>query len=201
MSRLGISNTTRVIAYDERGGIYAARLWWIMNHYGHSNVALLDGGWVKWAAEQRATNGHGPAAGGRNVRGESRDRQSGDGGSGKGGDQQPEGEADRCADPGRNRRQGSPQHQARRLHRIVDPRVLGGHARRRQQGVQAGHRHREALSRQGHHLERRGDRVLPGRACERRTTCSRSPSSATTSPSSPTTTGRGRNGGIGRIRP
>ena len=55
MSRLGISNTTRVIAYDERGGIYAARLWWIMNHYGHSNVALLDGGWVKWAAEQRPT--------------------------------------------------------------------------------------------------------------------------------------------------
>ena len=56
MSRLGISNTTRVIAYDERGGIYAARLWWILNYYGHSNVALLDGGWVKWAAEQRATN-------------------------------------------------------------------------------------------------------------------------------------------------
>lgn len=56
MSRLGISNTTRVIAYDDRAGIYAARLWWIMNYYGHSNVALLDGGWVKWTAEQRATN-------------------------------------------------------------------------------------------------------------------------------------------------
>ena len=56
MGRLGISNTTRVIAYDERGGIYAARLWWILNHYGHSNVALLDGGWVKWAAEQRASS-------------------------------------------------------------------------------------------------------------------------------------------------
>lgn len=56
MSRLGISNTTRVIAYDERGGIYATRLWWILNYYGHSNVALVDGGWVKWAAEQRATN-------------------------------------------------------------------------------------------------------------------------------------------------
>src|SRR5687767_14981124 len=55
MAKLGISNTTRVIAYDERGGIYAARLWWILNHYGHSNVALLDGGWVKWAAEQRPT--------------------------------------------------------------------------------------------------------------------------------------------------
>jgi thiosulfate/3-mercaptopyruvate sulfurtransferase len=61
MSKLGISNTTRVIAYDERGGIYAARLWWILNHYGHSNVALLDGGWVKWAAEQRATNTTTPA--------------------------------------------------------------------------------------------------------------------------------------------
>jgi len=56
MSRLGISNNTRVVAYDERGGIYAARLWWILNYYGHTNVALLDGGWVKWTAEQRATN-------------------------------------------------------------------------------------------------------------------------------------------------
>jgi thiosulfate/3-mercaptopyruvate sulfurtransferase len=53
MSKLGISNTTRVIAYDERGGIYAARLWWILNHYGHPDVALLDGGWIKWSAEQR----------------------------------------------------------------------------------------------------------------------------------------------------
>jgi thiosulfate/3-mercaptopyruvate sulfurtransferase len=56
MGRLGISDTTRVIAYDERGGIYAARLWWILNHYGHANVALLDGGWVKWAADQRPTD-------------------------------------------------------------------------------------------------------------------------------------------------
>jgi thiosulfate/3-mercaptopyruvate sulfurtransferase len=56
MARLGISNTTRVIAYDERGGIYAARLWWILNHYGHGNVALLDGGWVKWTAERRAAD-------------------------------------------------------------------------------------------------------------------------------------------------
>ena len=61
MSKLGISNTTRVIAYDERGGIYAARLWWILNYYGHSNVALLDGGWTKWTAEQRPTNAVTPA--------------------------------------------------------------------------------------------------------------------------------------------
>jgi thiosulfate/3-mercaptopyruvate sulfurtransferase len=55
IGRLGINNRTRVIAYDERGGIYAARLWWILNHFGHANVALLDGGWLKWTAEQRAS--------------------------------------------------------------------------------------------------------------------------------------------------
>ncbi|MGH9660460.1 MAG: sulfurtransferase [Bryobacteraceae bacterium] len=53
MGRLGVSNTTRVIAYDDRGGIYATRLWWILNYYGHANVALLDGGWLQWAAEKR----------------------------------------------------------------------------------------------------------------------------------------------------
>ena len=56
MARLGISNRTRVIAYDERGGLYAARLWWILQYYGHSNVALLDGGWTRWAAEGRPTS-------------------------------------------------------------------------------------------------------------------------------------------------
>ena len=61
MARLGIGNTTRVVAYDERGGIYAARLWWILNHYGHTNVALVDGGWVKWTADQRTVNGAVPA--------------------------------------------------------------------------------------------------------------------------------------------
>jgi thiosulfate/3-mercaptopyruvate sulfurtransferase len=53
MARLGIGDDTRVIVYDERGGIYAARLWFILNYFGHPNVALLNGGWVKWAAEKR----------------------------------------------------------------------------------------------------------------------------------------------------
>ena len=53
MARLGISDTTRVVVYDERGGIYAARLWWILNYFGHSNVALMNGGWIKWTAEGR----------------------------------------------------------------------------------------------------------------------------------------------------
>jgi thiosulfate/3-mercaptopyruvate sulfurtransferase len=53
MGRLGIADTTRVVAYDERGGIYATRLWWILNHFGHANVAVLDGGWTKWTADKR----------------------------------------------------------------------------------------------------------------------------------------------------
>jgi thiosulfate/3-mercaptopyruvate sulfurtransferase len=55
MSSLGIGPATRVIAYDERGGVYAARLWWLLNHFGHQNVALLNGGWAKWTAEGRTT--------------------------------------------------------------------------------------------------------------------------------------------------
>src|SRR3954469_21936415 len=62
MAKLGISDATRVIAYDERGGIYAARLWWILNYYGHPNVALMNGGWIKWTAEQRPAVTEAPAA-------------------------------------------------------------------------------------------------------------------------------------------
>ncbi|HEX3645435.1 MAG TPA: sulfurtransferase [Vicinamibacterales bacterium] len=56
MAKLGVGNATRVVVYDERGGIYAARLWWILNYYGHTNVALMNGGWIKWTAEQRPSS-------------------------------------------------------------------------------------------------------------------------------------------------
>jgi len=61
MVKLGIADGTRVVVYDERGGIYAARLWWILNYFGHSNVALVNGGWVKWMAEKRPTATDAPA--------------------------------------------------------------------------------------------------------------------------------------------
>src|SRR5436309_14143812 len=63
MARLGISDPTRVIVYDERGGIYAARLWWILNYFGHANVALMNGGWIKWAAERRPNTTETPTTG------------------------------------------------------------------------------------------------------------------------------------------
>jgi thiosulfate/3-mercaptopyruvate sulfurtransferase len=53
MSRAGIGDDTFVVTYDDAGGMFAARLWWALNYYGHSQVAVLDGGWQKWIAEGR----------------------------------------------------------------------------------------------------------------------------------------------------
>ena len=53
MGGLGIGNDTLVVAYDGSGGLYAARLWWVLNYYGHTNVKVLNGGWNKWFDEGR----------------------------------------------------------------------------------------------------------------------------------------------------
>jgi len=36
-----------LVAYDERSGAFAARLWWLMRYYGQKS-ALLDGGLAAW---------------------------------------------------------------------------------------------------------------------------------------------------------
>jgi thiosulfate/3-mercaptopyruvate sulfurtransferase len=56
MSSLGISDDDHVVVYDDRGGIYAARLWFVLMAFGHPNVSLLDGGWTKWTMDQRPTS-------------------------------------------------------------------------------------------------------------------------------------------------
>ncbi len=53
MRRIGVSDDTFVVAYDDANGMFAARLWWSLGYYGHPNVAVLDGGWQKWIAESR----------------------------------------------------------------------------------------------------------------------------------------------------
>jgi thiosulfate/3-mercaptopyruvate sulfurtransferase len=53
MSRCGIGDESFVVAYDDAAGMFAARLWWALNYYGHPSVAVLDGGWNKWIAEGR----------------------------------------------------------------------------------------------------------------------------------------------------
>ena len=51
MASLGIGERHRVIAYDDRGGAIAARLWWMLRWIGHSNVRVLDGGLTAWRTE------------------------------------------------------------------------------------------------------------------------------------------------------
>lgn len=60
---LGIGDGTRVIAYDNNRGNNAARLWWALTYYGHRDVAVLDGGWVKWTREGRPAEVTPPVAG------------------------------------------------------------------------------------------------------------------------------------------
>lgn len=51
---LGIGNEHRVILYDRRESMWAARLWWMLRAFGHDNAAVLDGGWRAWEAAGRA---------------------------------------------------------------------------------------------------------------------------------------------------
>ncbi|MDK6076386.1 sulfurtransferase [Massilia varians] len=46
----GIDDDSQVVAYDAHGGMFAARLWWLMRWLGHEAVAVLDGGMAAWQA-------------------------------------------------------------------------------------------------------------------------------------------------------
>ncbi|WP_050464966.1 sulfurtransferase [Herbaspirillum autotrophicum] len=50
LRELGINDHTQVIAYDAHGGMFAARLWWLLRWLGHAEVAVLDGGIAAWQA-------------------------------------------------------------------------------------------------------------------------------------------------------
>jgi thiosulfate/3-mercaptopyruvate sulfurtransferase len=54
VGELGISNTSRVVFYDQKGINSAARGWWMMGLFGHDRSAVLDGGLPKWVAEGRS---------------------------------------------------------------------------------------------------------------------------------------------------
>ena len=44
----GVNDDSQVVAYDAHGGMYAARLWWLLRWLGHEAVAVLDGGMAAW---------------------------------------------------------------------------------------------------------------------------------------------------------
>jgi thiosulfate/3-mercaptopyruvate sulfurtransferase len=50
LRRWGVNDGTQVVAYDAHGGMYAARLWWLLRWIGHEAAAVLDGGLPAWQA-------------------------------------------------------------------------------------------------------------------------------------------------------
>ncbi|MDW5418262.1 sulfurtransferase [Iodobacter sp. CM08] len=51
LASLGASRFRNIVAYDAQGGIYAARLWWLMRWLGHDQVQVLDGGLSAWQGD------------------------------------------------------------------------------------------------------------------------------------------------------
>jgi thiosulfate/3-mercaptopyruvate sulfurtransferase len=58
---MGIAPGVQVVAYDDQGGPYAARCWWLLRWLGHPEVAVLDGGFAAWRAAGGAFDDSDPA--------------------------------------------------------------------------------------------------------------------------------------------
>ncbi|KAJ1478006.1 Rhodanese-like domain-containing protein [Baffinella frigidus] len=52
----GVSNGRTVVVYDSGKMLFATRLWWALTFFGHPDVRVLDGGFGRWEAEERATS-------------------------------------------------------------------------------------------------------------------------------------------------
>ena len=69
MEKSGVSNDTAVVitnnAETPEDIMLATRLYWTMKYYGHTNVAILNGGTYKWISEKRglSTSKSSPAKG------------------------------------------------------------------------------------------------------------------------------------------
>ncbi|KAI5916883.1 sulfurtransferase [Thauera sp. 2A1] len=60
LGECGIDNHSQVVAYDDTGGMFAARLWWLMRWLGHHRVAVLDGGLQAWCRAGQALDAETP---------------------------------------------------------------------------------------------------------------------------------------------
>lgn len=57
----GVDATREVVVFDDAGGGYAARVWWIFRWLGHDAVRVLDGGIAAWEGEGGSLQPGGPA--------------------------------------------------------------------------------------------------------------------------------------------
>lgn len=44
----GVNNRSQIVVYDDAGGPFAGRMWWLLRCMGHDRVAVLDGGIRRW---------------------------------------------------------------------------------------------------------------------------------------------------------
>jgi thiosulfate/3-mercaptopyruvate sulfurtransferase len=77
--RAGIDSTSRVVAYDEAGEGGAARLWWLLRHFGHDQAAVLNGGMAAWREEGGPLEAGEAGAGTERKSGAGTERKSGAG--------------------------------------------------------------------------------------------------------------------------
>ncbi len=61
MSASGITPDTHVVLYGDNNNWFAAYALWLMELYGHQDVSLMDGGRVKWLADNRPTTAAEPS--------------------------------------------------------------------------------------------------------------------------------------------
>lgn len=61
LGALGVTPASQVVAYDDKTGLWASRLWWMLRFVGHDAVAVLDGGLTRWKAEGRELTALAPA--------------------------------------------------------------------------------------------------------------------------------------------
>ena len=52
LARHGVMQNSMVVAYDDVGGQFASRLWWLARWIGLKNAVLLDGGIPQWIADR-----------------------------------------------------------------------------------------------------------------------------------------------------
>ena len=48
LSVYGVMPSSKIILYDTKGGSDALRVWWLLTHYGHLDVVIMDGGKKAW---------------------------------------------------------------------------------------------------------------------------------------------------------
>ncbi len=55
LQALGVSNNSDIVIYSNPFDNWGdeGRLYWMLQYLGHQSIRVLDGGWVKWIAEQR----------------------------------------------------------------------------------------------------------------------------------------------------